>query len=113
MVCKNIVLLHGWGASVKKLKPLANELEKQGWKVFVPKLPGFDLKPPESVWGVSEYADYVSKKAVEYFGGDPSTSPANQDSLRMTQISDGCCRVSWSRIKSSTFSKSSDSENER
>jgi pimeloyl-ACP methyl ester carboxylesterase len=59
MSCKNIVLLHGWGASAEKLKPLRLELQKLGWKVCVIKLPGFDLKPPKEIWGLGNYCDFV------------------------------------------------------
>lgn len=58
---KNIVLLHGWGAEIKKLEPLKMVLESLGWKVLLPKLPGFENPPPDKVWGVENYADYVYK----------------------------------------------------
>lgn len=64
---KNIILLHGWGTSAEKLKPLASELKKLGWNVLLPKLPGFDLKVPKEVWGLEEYADFVQAKAEKYF----------------------------------------------
>lgn len=63
MKSKNIVLLHGWGASSRKLKPLSDELANLGWKTYVVKLPGFELNAPENVWDVDAYADYVLKKA--------------------------------------------------
>lgn len=66
---KNIVLIHGWGASAGKLQPLSDELNKLGWNTFVPKLPGFDIAAPNSVWGVEEYAEYVLGKANTYFKG--------------------------------------------
>lgn len=64
---KQIVLLHGWGSSVNKLAPLAKELTRLGWSVFVPELPGFNAPPPKSVWGVGDYADYVLKKSQDKF----------------------------------------------
>ncbi len=79
MIEKNIVLLHGWGASVEKLKPLALELEKKGWDVLLPKLPGFDASVPKIVWNLKDYSGFVLKKANKYFGRDSSTS------LRMTE----------------------------
>jgi pimeloyl-ACP methyl ester carboxylesterase len=69
MLVKNIVLLHGWAASCKKLEPLARELEKLGWKVYLPKLPGFDAKDPDFAWGVGQYAHYVLTKSKEFFKG--------------------------------------------
>jgi len=64
---KNIVLLHGWGAETKKLIPLKKELKKLGWSVFLPKLPGFELPSPETVWGIQEYSDYIKKEAAGVF----------------------------------------------
>lgn len=66
---KNIVLLHGWGASTKKLKPLADQLERFGWKVFLPKLPGFDMPSPEAVWGLEDYSDFITNKSDTFFKG--------------------------------------------
>ena len=59
---KRIVLLHGWGASTNKLDPLGKELHRLGWKVSIPKLPGFDISPPKKPWGIGEYAEYVIKE---------------------------------------------------
>lgn len=64
---KNIVLVHGWGASSKKLTPLARELRKLGWNVFIPKLPGFDLSPPTSIWTTPEYSEYILKESLSRF----------------------------------------------
>ncbi len=66
---RNIVLLHGWGASTKKLEPLANQLEKLGWKVFLPKLPGFDMPSPEVVWGLEDYSDFIADRSNDFFKG--------------------------------------------
>lgn len=63
----NIVLLHGWGASINKLKPLAGELEKLKWETLTLKLPGFDKSPPKTAWGVGEYAEYVLKESRNTF----------------------------------------------
>lgn len=65
---KKIVILHGWGASTEKLQPLAKELISLGWKVFLPRLPGFGTVPPKEVWGVNEYSDYIYRKAIKTFG---------------------------------------------
>ena len=64
---KNIVLLHGWGAETKKLEPLKEELETLGWDVFLPKIPGFENPPPDKVWGIEEYSDYVYKEIKTRF----------------------------------------------
>ncbi|QQS38565.1 alpha/beta hydrolase [Candidatus Woesebacteria bacterium] len=69
MASKNIILLHGWGASSKKLKPLEKELVHLGWKVVIPKLAGFE-KPVTSVWDLDRYSTYVTKIAVKHFDND-------------------------------------------
>ena len=69
-MAKNIVLIHGWGAETKKLVPLKKELEKSGWKVFLPKLPGFEIPAPETLWGLQEYANYVANEALVFFKGN-------------------------------------------
>lgn len=61
-MAKRIVLLHGWGANTKKLKPLASEFVKSGWEPTILPLPGFDAKTPTEVWGVAEYASFASSK---------------------------------------------------
>jgi len=64
---RNIVLIHGWGASVAKLKPLGDELDKLGWKVYIPKLPGFDLDAPSKPWRVEDYSNYIYKNLPKNF----------------------------------------------
>lgn len=64
---RNIVLLHGWGANIQKLQSLADGLKRLTWNVLVPEIPGFDAPEPETVWGVGEYAEYVSLWAKKAF----------------------------------------------
>lgn len=64
---KNIVLIHGWGASAQKLSPLSNELQKFGWKTLVLELPGFDLPMPKTIWGTEEYAKYILEQSKKRF----------------------------------------------
>lgn len=68
MTDRGMVLLHGWGASGEKLKPLVKELERKRWETLLLELPGFDKPPPKEVWGVGNYADYVLKKGRAKFG---------------------------------------------
>jgi pimeloyl-ACP methyl ester carboxylesterase len=56
---KRIVLLHGWGASSLKLKPLADDLKKHHWEVINFKLPGFELSSPKAVWNLNDYANHI------------------------------------------------------
>ncbi len=64
---KNIVLLHGWGASSEKLKPLALALEKINWQVFVPKIPGFEAAAPDFAWDIDDYSEYIIKGSVFFY----------------------------------------------
>lgn len=66
---QRIVLVHGWGASTKKLEPLTKELRWKRWQVFLPKLPGFDAPPPPRAWGVGDYASFVLEKSRKRFPG--------------------------------------------
>lgn len=69
MKTRRIVIIHGWGANTTKLAPLARQLRKSGWVVFLPKLPGFDASPPSHDWGVGEYAQRVLEKTGKRFLG--------------------------------------------
>jgi len=55
-------LLHGWGGSSEKLRPLSDCLRKAGWEVLNLGFPGLSLPEPTEVWGVNDYANYVSGK---------------------------------------------------
>ena len=58
---KNVVLLHGWGCSIKTFEPVHNYLEKN-FCTYSIDLPGFGQSDePPSVWGVVEYSDLVIK----------------------------------------------------
>lgn len=56
---KQIVLLHGWGATSSKLEPLEASLNKLGWKTQNIKLPGFELPVPNIAWNLDDYVNYV------------------------------------------------------
>lgn len=57
-----VLILHGWGSSAKKWQGVKEILEKQGYQVFVPDLPGFgENPPPQNPWSIDDYADWVEK----------------------------------------------------
>lgn len=59
-----IVILHGWGANSSAWQTPKKLLEKMGFSVFIPDLPGFGKEPPpKTVWSVSDYVDFVLKFA--------------------------------------------------
>ncbi len=61
-----ILILHGWGSGAKNWNQVRKLLEKQGYKVFVPDLPGFgENPPPKEAWTISDYTIWVEKFAVK------------------------------------------------
>lgn len=55
-----VLMLHGWGANIDLLLPLAQQLAPLGYKLFIPDLPGFgasDSTP--SGWSVIDYANWT------------------------------------------------------
>jgi pimeloyl-ACP methyl ester carboxylesterase len=64
-----IVILHGWGASIKSYDKLKLLLEQKGISVFVFDLPGFGSEPaPAEAWSVDDYADWVEGKMKAVLG---------------------------------------------
>ena len=55
-----LLLLHGWGASLELMWPLAEQLAIAGFRVYAPDLPGFGAsEAPPSAWSVRDYANFV------------------------------------------------------
>lgn len=55
-----VLMLHGWGANIELVAPLAKMLARQGHPVYALDLPGFGQTPePPSVWTVFDYARFV------------------------------------------------------
>jgi pimeloyl-ACP methyl ester carboxylesterase len=55
-----VLLLHGWGARMKFLSPLAEALAKRGFGCYMLDLPGFgESAPPPGAWTVHDYAAFV------------------------------------------------------
>ena len=56
---KEILFLHGWGANTKCFSAIMEQLSNN-FKVIALDFPGFgESEPPKSIWGVSEYADFI------------------------------------------------------
>lgn len=69
---KTILILHGWGSCAKNWQKVREGLEKEGYKVFLPDLPGFGESPSLSrAWGVDDYVkwvkDYCGKNNLSQF----------------------------------------------
>lgn len=56
----SIVILHGWGLRGDVYQKLKGLLEKEGFKVFIPDLPGFGTEPLRSkTMTLDDYVDFV------------------------------------------------------
>lgn len=61
---KSVLLLHGWGASLKAFEPVSKKLE-QNYKVYAIDFPGFgESKEPSRSYNVIDYA-YIVKEFIE------------------------------------------------
>jgi pimeloyl-ACP methyl ester carboxylesterase len=57
-----VVVLHGWKVKSGKYKNLRKALEKNGYKVFVPNMPGNGVEPvPEQPYVLSDYANFIKR----------------------------------------------------
>lgn len=55
-----VVLLHGWGANIALVYPLAEKLSPLGYRVYMLDLPGFGQSDtPPHAWTVFDYANFV------------------------------------------------------
>lgn len=61
-----LVMLHGWGAHIGLLWPLAEKLTAAGHTVHTLDLPGFgETPPPSKTWRVADYAAFVRAYMAE------------------------------------------------
>lgn len=57
---KPLLMLHGWGANISLLSPLAKRLAPLGYQIYMLDLPGFGATPPASeAWSVHDYVKLV------------------------------------------------------
>jgi pimeloyl-ACP methyl ester carboxylesterase len=55
-----VLMLHGWGAHLGLMWPLAERLAPLGYRIHLPDLPGFgQSEPPPTGWSVHEYVGFV------------------------------------------------------
>lgn len=63
-----VLLLHGWGADIAAMMPIANEVARLGKMAVCVDFPGFGKSdPPPAAWGVREYAD-TTKAFIDRLG---------------------------------------------
>ena len=58
---KNLVILHGWGATSASFNEVKTLLEKEGFSVEVPDLPGFGNVALKNVMTFDDYVSFVEK----------------------------------------------------
>ena len=57
-----VLMLHGWGAHMGLMLPLAEKMLAHGFQVYLLDLPGFGQSPaPDSAWSVHDYANFVAQ----------------------------------------------------
>lgn len=57
-----ILMLHGWGANIKLLQPLADRLVNMSYQIFMFDLPGFgESDDPQSPFTIFDYAKFCIK----------------------------------------------------
>jgi pimeloyl-ACP methyl ester carboxylesterase len=55
-----VMMLHGWGANIDLMLPLAQQLVPLGYQILLPDLPGFGQSvPPPASWSVHDYTNFV------------------------------------------------------
>ncbi len=61
-----LLILHGWGSSIKSWLRVQEFLAEKGFKVIIPDLPGFGQSDaPQRAWAVGDYHDFISKLSEE------------------------------------------------
>lgn len=66
---ETILILHGWGYPVSSSQwaQVKKKLEKEGYTVSVPDLPGFGATPPpRKPWTIDNYVEWVKNFCEEY-----------------------------------------------
>lgn len=57
---QDVIVLHGWGLSAQRFSPLTRDLQRRGFRVFVPDLPGFGAaKMPTHPLTLGDYAAFL------------------------------------------------------
>jgi len=55
-----VLLLHGWGANIELLWPLANALRQRGYQTYTLDMPGFGFsQQPLQAWTIFDYANFI------------------------------------------------------
>jgi pimeloyl-ACP methyl ester carboxylesterase len=55
-----LLILHGWGSSAKNWAQVKKVLEEQGYKVFLPDLPGFgENLLLKKAWSIDDYVEWL------------------------------------------------------
>ena len=62
---KKIVILHGWTYSLEKWSKFTNLLSRDGFEVYLPKIPGLTQESDAS-WDLEKYSSWLNKELESY-----------------------------------------------
>lgn len=63
----NLLVLHGWGSSIKSWNPLLQTINPDQFTVYFLEMPGFgESKEPNKGWFVSDYLAFIKQFLVEF-----------------------------------------------
>lgn len=93
----NILVLHGWRASVASFDQFSAALNELGYTVFVPELPGFGSSALDQAWTLDDYVlwtkQYIQEHALarcvvvgHSFGGQIAVALAVQDPVLLSKL---------------------------
>jgi len=58
---KTLIILHGWGSSKEKWQKVKENIEKEGFKVLIPDLPGFKTETRlNKTWNLDDYVEWFN-----------------------------------------------------
>jgi len=94
---KSLVILHGWAGERKRWQKFKKQMEKRGWRVFLPALPGFGQEKIVQPWTLADYCqwleNFLQKKGLKKifllghsFGGRLTLKFASQEPKNLKGI---------------------------
>ena len=58
----DLLILHGWGSCARNWQKVKEIIEKKGYRVFAPDLPGFGENPqPSEPWFIDDYVNWIKE----------------------------------------------------
>lgn len=115
---KKLLVLHGWNSNSDRWQEVAEPLAENGFKVYVPDLPGFGKSDPlQEPWNTNQYIDWIENLISELdlkefylmghsFGGALASKLAvkhAQEVKELFLVSAACIRKKTNKKKSFAF----------